>query len=373
MDVKYYQMNSERIEELSLKIREAREGYYNLNTILSDQEYDALIDELKSLDPNHKELILVGAAPTEISVWEKVPHKIPMGSLNKVNSEAEFLEWAEKLNTGSIHITHKIDGSSMELVYQKGMLISAVTRGDGMIGEEVLSNMSKVPSIPKKLPIEIDVIVRGEIVILKKVFEEKYSESYANPRNTAAGKVRDKKGGGKDCVNLNFLAYWMIKEIDQPSTLSYAFKELKSLGFEVPEAAACTDKEYIVKIFKGIDRESVPYEIDGMVVSVNNLNDLQELGELNLRPNGQVAWKFDPSMRESRVIDVKWQVGSSGRVTGVAVVEPINIGGVTITNVSLHNLSMFKDLNLHKGCRVLISRRNDCIPYLEKNLSDDQV
>lgn len=361
----------QRAEELSLILREAQEAYYNLQPKISDQEYDALADELKRLRPEDPAIKNVGAPTTQLSVWEKVPHEIPMGSLDKVNSEKEFLEWANKTQAELYFITHKIDGSSMELVYKAGDLVKCVTRGDGLIGEDVTVNVSQVLSIPKKLSIPIDAVIRGEIVMFKDVFQEKYAEEYANPRNTAAGKVRDKKGGGKDCKNLEFLAYW-AKIPDQPKTLFYMKMWLEQHGFQTPKSSAgrldlmVNEFNHAVKI-----RNDIPYEIDGMVISINNIEELEELGDLNMRPKGQIAWKFDAAMGITRVNDIKWQNGSSGRITCVASVDPVNIGGVTITSVSLHNLKIFKDLRLFPKCRVLVSRRNDVIPYVEKNLDNE--
>lgn len=366
---------NDRIQELAAKIKKAREEYYNLSPDISDQEYDALLDELKLLAPDHEQVVSVGAPVPEksngYSVWEKVAHKIPMGSLNKANSEKEFEEWAEQAQTSDdCFVTHKIDGSSMELIYEEGKLVRCVTRGDGIIGEDVTFNISQVPNIPKTIQWRTkETIVRGEIVMTKKVFQEKYSESYANPRNTAAGKVRDKKGGGADCANLEFIAYWMIGGMSS-KTMERMFEELQVLGFQTPSAWGKADMAGVKAIFTkaAATRDQVEYEIDGMVVSTNDLEHLDRLGDLHMKPRGQIAWKFDPAMGITTVLDIKWQVGNSGRITPVASVAPVNVGGVVITSVSLHNMSLFEDLKLYQDCRVLISRRNDVIPYIERVL-----
>jgi len=364
-------MSQNRVDELRSKLKEWRQAYYNLSPKVSDQEYDAARDELAALSPDDEELGAVGAAPPQHSVWEKVKHEIPMGSLGKANSEKELDEWAEKAKGASTwFITHKIDGSSMELVYKAGKLVRCVTRGDGVVGEDVTANVSKIPSVPKKLPVPVDATVRGEVVMTKDVFAAKYAEEYANPRNTAAGKVREKKGGGEACKDLEFLAYWLRLEIDQPRTMFFAMKWLGNHGFKTPPCEAATELPIVKQSYAQVakERDQVPYEIDGMVVSVNDLELMEEMGSAGGRPRGQIAWKFDPAMRETRVVNVKWQVGNSGRITPVAVVEPVDIGGVTVTNISLHNLSLFRDLALRPGSRVLVSRRNDVIPYIEKNL-----
>jgi DNA ligase (NAD+) len=363
-----------RIEELKERLSKAREAYYNLaGEGISDQEYDALRDELERLSPSHPEVGAVGAAP-RFSVWEKVKHEIPMGSLNKVNSPEEFEEWAAGARSAGAEtmvITHKIDGSSMELVYRGGKLVRCVTRGDGIVGEDVMANVSQMESVPESLRDGGEVTVRGEVVMFKDVFQKKYAEEYANPRNTAAAKVREKKDGGKGCRDLEFLAYWVDVKDGGPKTMFQSLRWLESHGFRTPRAKVCGDVDEVKAVFAEYaagQREATPYEIDGMVVSVNDLKVLEEMGSHNMRPRGQVAWKFDAAMSESRVKDVKWQVGPTGRITPVAVLEPVEIGGVTVTNVSLHNLSMFRELRLTRGCRVLVSRRNDVIPYVERRL-----
>jgi DNA ligase (NAD+) len=364
---------TDRKEELKKLIQEAREAYYNLDPNVSDQQYDAWVDELTKLEPNAVEITAVGAEPSKISVWEKVKHEIPMGSLRKSNSLEEFNDWIKKcgdIGAGGLFITHKIDGSSMELVYKKGLLVRCVTRGDGIIGEDVTENISQVPNIPKNLGEEIDITVRGEIVMDKAVFAKEYAKEYANPRNTAASLVRKKKGGGSEAKNLRFLAYWIqTKEMIETMDKSMEFMQK---WFETPPFVSSNNVDDIVLEYEKEKscRTDIKYEIDGMVVSVNNREILDSLGEVSMRPLGQIAWKFDAAMAETRVVDVKWQVGLTGRVTGVAVVEPINIGGVIITNISLHNLSMFRELGLYKNCRVLVSRRNDVIPFIEECLGD---
>lgn len=365
-------VEQDKIKALREELKRAREAYYNLDPVLTDQEYDAKKARLAELCPEDEEVVAVGAAPPNYSVWEKVKHEIPMGSLDKVNTSDEFMDWVEKTGNVPYLITHKIDGSSMELVYSGGKIVRCVTRGDGVVGEDVTANVSQIPDIPKGIPIaHEDVIVRGEVVMMKAVFEEKYADSYANPRNTAAGKVRDKKGGGADCINLSFLAYTLMSA-SAPAKESLRFKALQKMGFRVPDYGTGefkTIQSWHAHVAK--TRDSIPYEIDGTVIRIEDVTAQDELGDHNMRPRGQRAWKFDPAMGITQVLDIKWQVGPTGRITPVASVEPVGIGGVTITSVSLHNIAMFRDLALSPGCNVLVSRRNDCIPYLESNLDQE--
>jgi DNA ligase (NAD+) len=361
-----------RIAHLRARRQEAREAYYNLTPIMDDPSYDALGAELESLSPADPDLSVVGAPAPKVSVWEKAEHLIPMGSLSKVNTVEEFGEWVEKTGRAlDFVITHKIDGSSMELVYSGGKLVRCVTRGDGLVGEDVTDNVSRIPSVPKEIPISHeDVIVRGEVVMLKSVFEEKYSSDFANPRNTAAGKVRDKRGGGADCGNLSFLAFFLASST-APGTFMKRFVALEKMGFTVPphhlgDHAAVLDWHRETSSA----RDSIPYEIDGTVIYVDDVRIQEELGDHGMRPRGQIAFKFDHAMGATALSDVRWQVGPTGRITPVAAVEPVKIGGVTITSVSLHNVSLFRELALSPGCRVLVSRRNDVIPYIESKLED---
>jgi len=362
-------MEQDEAEALRQELRRARETYYNLDPVMSDQEYDAKKARLAELCPEDEEVVAVGAAPPKYSVWKKVRHEIPMGSLDKVNTEDEFAEWAGKAGDGEFLVTHKIDGSSMELVYSGGNLVRCVTRGDGVVGEDVTANVSQIPEVPKTIPIaHEDVVVRGEVVMMKSVFEERYAEKYANPRNTAAGKVRDKKGEGADCANLSLLAYTLMSA-SAPGRESQRFLVLKRMGFAVPDhAVGDVDAVKAWHAKTGEGRELIPYEIDGTVVRVEDIVAQEALGDHNMRPRGQRAWKFDPATGITKVTDVRWQVGPTGRITPVASVEPVQVGGVTITSVSLHNIALFRDLGLFPGCEVLVSRRNDVIPYIEKNL-----
>jgi DNA ligase (NAD+) len=363
------------LAERKVRLKRWQDAYFNLDPEVSDQEYDAERDAIAAIEPGAPEVMAVGAPPPKHSVWEKVEHEIVMGSLRKANSLDEMLEWTKKCleaKASYFYITQKLDGSSMELVYAKGKLIRCVTRGDGTVGEDVTENISQVPNVPREAKWDVDFTVRGEVLMEKAVFQEHYAAEYANPRNTAAAIVRKKKGGGVECKHLRFLAHGAVfnDEADRPDTMNKLMARLEGLGFEVPPGTAHPTIDEVLGVFDSVKnaRDALPYEIDGMVVTVNSLKVLDAMGEVAMRPLGQIAWKFDAVMAETRMVDVKWQVGHSGRVTPVAVVEPVNIGGVVVTNVSLHNMTMFRELKLFAGCRVLISRRNDVIPYIEKNL-----
>jgi DNA ligase (NAD+) len=365
------------VAKLRDELKELREAYYNLEPKATDAVYDAKLERLRELSPNDFEVRTVGAAVPKLSVWEKVQHKIPMGSLSKVNSEAELRDWAARIHArtdvGDLQteflFTYKIDGSSMELVYEGGKLVRCVTRGDGVVGEDVTDNVRKIPDVPATIPITEEVTIRGEVVMTKEVFERVYAAEYSNPRNTANGKVREKKGGGEDCRNMQFIAYTLMSDT-APNKEALRFKILEKMKFTVPfwQVVTLDEVQKLQERLAAGEREKIPYEIDGTVIRLNDIAKQEELGDLNMRPRGQIAYKFEAATGVTTVEDIKWQVGNSGRVTPVASVAPVNIGGVTITSISLHNLSMFRELSLFRGCKVLVERRNDVIPYLKARI-----
>ncbi len=366
-------MSVERVSELECLLIRASQAYYELNPIMSDQEFDARRSELQNLNPNSTFLKAVGSDVSSLTMWEKVEHSIPMGSLDKVNTVDEFRGWCDKVGADKYLITHKIDGCSLEVVYKDGKLLRGVGRGDGLVGEDTTVNVLQIPGIPHTIETLGDVCVRGEVVMFKDTFQREYAGEYANPRNTANGKLREKKGGGADCQNLNFLAYTIYVDGNRSGTEYESFGQLRDMGFEVPYYEV-GDQFDIARVFGALTtaRDLIHYEVDGMVVRVNDISKQDSLGSKNMRPVGQIAWKFDSEKTSAKVVGVQWSVGPTGRQTPVALIEPTKIGGVTITNVNLHNLKMFKELKLFAGCEVLISRRNDVIPYVEQTISVDK-
>ena len=357
------------IEILAAKIKEAKDAYYNLDPIMSDAEYDALFQKLKSLDSNNAEITSVGS-PAKDGTSAKVKHQIPMGSLNKVNSKEEFSQWVTRISGDDVYISHKLDGLSMEVVFKDGKFISAVTRGDGIEGEDATKNVSLISDIPHKINMQ-DCVIRGEVIMLKSVFQKNFAGKYANPRNTAAAKIREKKSD--ESKYLSFRPYFIYADGQKFSSMEDMLNTLSKLGFSIPTLAAKVKKDEIESVYESqkTNRSSLEYEIDGLVISSNSMDEINALGEVNMRPEGQIAWKFDALMGITKAIEIKWQTGPTGRVAPILIVEPVDVGGVSISRVSLQNLDNFKSLNLFKGCRVLISRRNDVIPYCEKNLDDN--
>lgn len=363
-----YNYTMENLDNLVELIKQAREAYYNLDPIISDDEYDALLDELKKISPNHAELRIVGAAVPRTTAWEKVSHDIPMGSLNKIHTVEEYEAFVEKCGISEWFITYKYDGISLECVYEDGRLIRSVTRGDGIIGENVLQNALAVKSIPQTIQFKERISVRGEFIIAKANFAKYYSSEYANARNTASGLIRDFKASTNGKLeNCEYVAYDCTLE---HRLMTDRISWLKLNGFKTPDRFRFGSKASISEFFAETadERETLEFDIDGCVVSPYYLKALSDAGHVNLRPEAVVAWKFAASSAVSIVRNIRWTVGATGRVTPVAIIDPTVIGGVTITNVSLQNLGAFKELRLKPGSRVLVSRKNDVIPYLDRNL-----
>lgn len=353
-------------ENLEKLIFDAQNAYYNSTPIMSDAEYDALVEELRAVDPDNVLLKVVGAAPPEDSRLQKVAHVIPMGSLNKVNTVEEFTNWAVRKSAKFI-LQPKFDGISISLKYQAGKLVQAVTRGSGSEGEDVTHNLKKClgdlhPSFTGYL--------RGEVVVPKSTFEKHLADTMANPRNAASGITRRLDGEGAEYLEVK--VYDIIDESTEFLTEQEKVSAIKELGFPTTEYKL-VGVENAIKWYDHYTnklRSELDYEIDGLVFKINDLEAQRSLGEVDGRPKGQIAWKFAPEMKRTRLTDVLWQVGNTGRVTPVAVFDPVKIGGVTINRASLHNVSNLKALGIKRYAEVLISRRNDVIPYLEQVTKD---
>lgn len=355
-----------RIKELELKIKEASDAYYNSDQpLISDEEFDALVDELRELNPDHPALKSVGAPLN--SPLSKVSHVIPMGSLFKINTEDEFRKWSESRGSDYV-VQEKLDGLSVELVYEKGRFIQAITRGDGFVGEDITHNIRLVPTVPKKLPKPITCNVRGEIILLKS--ELKSITGYVNCRNAASGMSRT-KDPNEYASKLTVFAFDLVSTQFKGSQELHKLKALKALGFYVVKFKRC-DVEQAVKYreyYVGL-RESLDHEIDGLVVKINDIKEQESLGVVDNRPKGQVAWKFAAESRRTFVKDITWEVGLTGRITPVAWLEPVPISGVTVTKATIHNVSRVEDLGVGIGSEVLVSRRGDVIPQIEKVISN---
>ncbi len=353
-----------RIDDLVVQINQARLDYYNGQVKVSDKVYDAWCDELRLLDPTNKALTAVGAPVN--SAWTKAKHQIPMGSLNKINTPTEFSKWTDDNALSEVlFVTQKLDGISIELIYEDGVLIQAITRGDGDIGEDITVNVRKMDGVKSQLSKAFNGSIRGEIIMLKSKHKKHFSDK-ANPRNAASGVSKRLDGVGSEHLSIMF--YQALGDVDFNTEVEQ-FEWLKSLGLIIPDYWVFNNASEVNlhwRNYQDVDRDKLDYDIDGLVIHINDMAKQMSLGDKDMRPLGAIAFKFDNETRESVIRDIIWQVGNSGRLTPVAVVDPVSLVGATVTRASIYNMSYIEDLGLDIGATVLVARANDVIPRIEE-------
>jgi DNA ligase (NAD+) len=375
-----------RVAELAELLRKYKDAYYNGEPLVSDAAYDALEDELRVLHPDHPVLRSIGAplsprgeagAEEVVTEWEKARHAIPMGSLNKAVSEAEFRQWAARCDqlgvesklptiTKNLLVTEKLDGLSLAVNYEKGKLVEAITRGDGHVGERITPNARRMKGVPATLPEPLSVSIRGEIILKLSDMQKAWPGYDSPPRNKAAG--TSKRFDGQGCEHLTVMFYDLEGGSEEFETEEQKYRRLEELGLIVPSFTV-TDLEGALKIhdeYASTKRGKLDYEIDGLVVRANDMRTQHLLGELADRPRGAVAFKFPSMAKITKVIAISWETGPTGRVTPIANVEPVEIGGAVVQFVVLHNVSNIERLGIGIGDEVLVSRRNDVIPHMEE-------
>lgn len=447
---------STTIDELAEKIRHHRELYYRGVPEISDEEFDALEDRLRDLEPDHPVLAEVGAPPeageleapvapaSEVPLdearrqlraasdrwfaslvpvtdrerkeykavylglraraardplfdrvvpaegldWPKAQHEIPMGSLNKVNSEEELREWAERCDalaaaaelppiSGALFVTEKLDGLSLEVLYQDGEVEAAITRGDGQLGERITPNVVRMQGVPQRIEAKGRLSVRGEIVLRKsdaprvaelKAQVDKEFTVLSSLRNTAAGLARAKLPQFVPAVKHLTALFYDVEGAEGIPREQDKIEMLKRLGFATPSTGA-GGVDAVLEMFRryaGGARAALDYEIDGLVVRADDIRVATLLGDLHHRPRAAVALKFGHEMQVSKLNHIRWDTGPSGRIVPVGEVSPVFLAGAQVVQASLHNLSNVKRLGIGVGDEVLVSRRNDVIPYIEK-------
>lgn len=367
-----------RVDVLAKEIVKHRSLYYNHQPAISDASFDLLCDELRGLDPEHEALVSVGA-PVD-SKWKKAAHEIPMGSLDKVNTPEEFTDWATKTfkPSNSVFITEKLDGCSIELIYDNGKFVQAITRGDGLIGEDITRNVIKMEGVKSKL-FDFTGSLRGEI-ILKRSKMEKYFPDLANLRNAASGIA--KREDGEDVEHLSVLFYQIIGNTER-FTLGdfrsefFQFKFIEeTFGLATPfyEAFATNENnintlcQYVNKRWDEYHkiRGERDYDIDGLVVRINDLSDQYELGDKHMRPQGAKAFKFRRVEAKTKVEAIPCQTGNSGRITPVGEVTTVNLMGTNVSRASLYNFAYINELGIDVGAEILICKAGDVIPRIEE-------
>jgi len=359
-------------EEIDFLLEQRRLYYTTGNPEISDNEYDTRHDKLvKILGPNHWFSKLVGHVADD-SPWEKAKHLIPLGSLTKVNVADEFTEWCEKLykqfGVRDLVLQEKLDGISIDLVYEDGKLAAAITRGDGEIGEDIFRNVVKMNGVPLTIDRKDKVCVRGEILFPHSIFHKLKKIDDAglkNPRNAAAGIAKRLDGTRSECLNV--ISYDVLNMEDCGFKSEYeACEWIDANGFDLVTSIFCSLEEAIDIYNAYIDtrREALDWDIDGLVVKSVTYFDP---GSDWSHPKNKVAWKFPHQRTSTIMIDIEASA-RGGRITPVALLEPVECGGVTIRRASLSNWPNVEAMGIGKGAKVEISRRNDVIPYVESVL-----
>ena len=379
-----------RVDWLAEQLERHSDLYYNkAEPEISDADFDALRDELQLLSPNHPQLSRVGSDPPPGS--EKVDHLFRMMSLDKANSDEEVSHFvSETTASGRRFVCQpKLDGSALSLEYRRGRLIRAATRGNGRRGEDVTANARRMMNVPEKLVWDGDCHVRGEVVMPLQVFREKYSEVAPNPRNLAAGALRQKyadagKGSPRD---LKFLAYGVEfpsdkdRHPDSPEPPNFKLDSeiiswIGEMGIQVAGNHVVsgdddtTTTESILAVTREWleSRDSADWEIDGVVIKLDRLDKRDLLGETAHHPRWALAWKFPAEEAVTVLMDVFWQTGRTGNVTPVSRVAPVVVSGVTVENTTLHNKGEVERLGIMIGDKVRVVRRGDVIPKITEVL-----
>ena len=373
-----------RIKELTDIINKASMEYYvNDNPSITDQEYDDYYRELLSLEEKYPEFKLQDSPTSKVGgqvvdKFEKVTHKSPMLSFDDIFNEDEIIAFDERIRKTCPNATYtlepKMDGLSGSLIYEKGVLVRAATRGDGIIGEDITHNVKTIKSVPLKLNKEIDIEVRGEIYMSKKSFEKCNEERkqnneplFANPRNAAAGSVRQLDSRVAAKRGLDYMAYFIPNPGEYGiKTQSESLKFLKELGFltnyKLNGIANNTDEIISYTESLGEKRDDLPFEIDGVVIKVNNLEDEEKLGFTQRVPRWGIAYKFPAQEVLTKLKEIKFTVGRTGKITPNAIFDPVHVQGSIVSKATLHNEDYCIDKDIRVGDVISIRKAGDVIP-----------
>ncbi len=351
---------TDRIQELEGLIRRYQASYYNGEEEVSDAEFDALWDELKALDPGNALLSAVGA--DAVDGFPKVRHLIPMGSQDKAANPEEFFAWVEKKGIHQYLVQHKLDGASLELQYEGGRLIRAVTRGDGIIGDEITRNARRMRGCVATLDVPFSGGVRCEVLMPHSVWHERYPEK-ANCRNAANGIMRRKDGEGCEFLDLVCYDASSSEDDDYFSDETAKLSWLKARGFSVVSSVTLSGAEEVVSYRARImdTRESLPYDIDGLVVKAMDI-DMADLRRA--RPERQIAFKFSLEEAITTLRSVAWSE-SGATYTPIGLVDPVRLAGTTVQRANLNNPAMIRSMGLMIGSRVVVVKRGEIIPKIE--------
>ena len=383
-----------RVEELRQDIRYHNYRYYVLNEpVVSDSEYDQLMVELRQIEEQHPEWITpdsptqrAGAPPAER--FTKLPHPAPILSLGNAFDDDDVRAWFERIGKlddrvgdADFVVEPKLDGLTVVLHYDHGIFSHGATRGDGETGEDITRNLRTIRSLPLRVPIEPDgieipdkLVVRGEVFMYLKDFEqlnqrleEAGEKTYLNPRNTAAGSLRQLDPSLTATRPLALLTYDIVASDSRTwRTEQERMEFLKRIGLPVVDWEYCVDIESAINISLDLvtARHDLPYEADGAVIKINDLGLSEELGVVGRDPRGAIAFKFPAQEVTTQLLDIGVNVGRTGVLTPYAILEPVEIGGVVVRQATLHNFDFISEKDIRPGDRVLVKRAGDVIPYI---------
>ena len=393
-----------RAKELREQLNLHNYRYHVLDDpLVSDSEYDQLLQELRDLEQQYPELETedspthrVGGGISERFV--RVPHPGPILSLSNAFSEDDVRAWYERIarldarvEEAAFVVEPKLDGLTVVLHYERGLFTLGATRGDGQNGEDVTANLRTVRTLPLRVPLKANgkkvpasLVVRGEAIIFKKDFAEmnrkaeaEGAKTYVNPRNTAAGSLRQLDTSLTATRPIRLFCYSIIESSGAPLKRQWqVLEQLKDLGFPVEEhGRICKSIDEVIATIDQLanKRESFDYEIDGMVIKVDDLELAQSLGVVGKDPRAAIAFKLPAEERTTQLLDIGLNVGRTGVITPYAILEPVYVGGATIKQATLHNFDFIKEKDIRIGDRLLIKRSGDVIPYVIGPIADSRT
>ena len=385
-----------QIDNLIDKINYHSDKYYNQDTPeISDFEYDMLMKELIKLEAENPEFKRVDSPSNRVGgmaldKFDQVTHKNPMLSLSNAYSAEDLRDFdrrVREMTDGNVEyvVEFKIDGLSVGITYENGEFKSAATRGNGIIGEDISKNAMTIKSVPLKIDDKREIIVRGEVYISKENFEKvnEYQEEhdlqiFANPRNLAAGSLRqlDSKLTAKRPLDIFVFNLENINELDGIDTHSDSLEYLKKLGFSVSENyKICKSIDEVIEFIEywTENRGSLKFDIDGMVVKVNNIEQRNEMGFTAKSPRWAIAYKFPAERKKSKILDIEVEVGRTGTITPTAILEPVRLAGTSVSRATLHNEDFIREKDIKLFDHVIVQKAGDIIPQIVEVVKEDRT
>jgi DNA ligase (NAD+) len=361
-------MDFKRYNELIAEINEHNRNYYELDSpAISDYDYDMLMKQLRQAEEQNPDWITEDSPTQKVGgravFGQKVAHRVQLGSLQDVFNHDDLRKFSERVGSDiSLVVEPKVDGLSVTLEYKNGIFVRGATRGDGFIGEDVTSNLRTIKTVPLKLSAPVDIIVRGEVYMSHESFMK--LEGFANPRNAAAGSLRQKDANITASRGLDIFVFNIQSETELTSH-EHSLEYMAELGFNiVPYYRVFNNIESVVDYIEEINKKRAEFgfDIDGAVVKVDDFHMREEIGYTSKVPKWAVAFKYPPEEKETLLLDIEISVGRTGALTPVAIFEPVTLAGTTVTRASLHNQDIINSLGVNIGDMIVVRKAGDIIP-----------